>query len=64
MKSIKFKKIGDKIWIFQESMTGDSRGNRYLGPIESPRELEILGHKAIIRAKRWEEADTSEDQEE
>ncbi len=63
MNPIKFKRIGDKIWLFQAG-AGDSRGNRYLGPIASPRDLEILGHRAIIKAKKLEAAEEDEDQDE
>jgi hypothetical protein len=47
-----------------EVCDGDPRGNRCIGPVEGPCVLEILGHKAIIRAKRWEAADDREEQEE
>jgi hypothetical protein len=63
MNLIEFKRIGKKIYLFQAG-DGNSRGNRYLGPVENPRDLEILGHKAILRAKKWEAANERDDEDE
>jgi hypothetical protein len=62
MNKIEFRKIGNSIYLFQPG-SGDARGNRYLGPLGSPRDLEILGHRAIIKAKRWEAAAEGEKQD-
>ena len=63
MNIIEFKKLGNRVYLFQHG-DGDPRGNRYLGPIVSPRDLEILGHRAIIRAKKWEAADEGAEHDE
>jgi hypothetical protein len=60
---IKIVRYGDKIYLKQESTSGDSRGNRYLGPFRSPQQLEIFGHRAILKAKLFDLRDQEADED-
>jgi hypothetical protein len=60
---IKIVRYGDKIYLKQESTTGDSRGNRYLGPFRSCQQLEVFGHRAILKAKLFDLRDQEAEEE-
>ena len=50
---VKIQRIGKSIYLVQSS-TGDPRGNRYVGPFSSTRDLEIFAYRVMIFAKQIE----------